>query len=257
MNGSGQPSASLERDRSNPPRNSGFGRAATGGAGTQFAKESLATIAALAVLTAGAFGVAEGSTQTTPQQVALAFSVPGASVIAAGPTQHHESLTTSQILKGIASVSDPGLPAIVGSVDGVAIRRKLLAKAEYGIWSNTGAEIGTTAIRSQAFDELVVQQLELEAARSLDLLPSMAVARKQAIARRLPLTMTELRAIREEDGISALAHKIMAAAQGESATGAATIGQGSNPITGSGTSAWNAYVTSLVTHANVQVYAKF
>ena len=181
-------------------------------------------------------------TPTTPE----AISPPKTSVpVVTNPSVHvvsteaqHWSL--SQAEQALAHASDPGLPPIVGIVDGRPITSKEMAQMEVIMIHRQGhGTIGSSTLRAQAFVAIETQYLEDIQAQRLGLLPPRSVAQQQVIARGLPNTPQEIHLVQLSDGAQALTHHVLDA-----------HGQ-------TGSHVWQQYLQQLLNKATVVRYIKF
>jgi hypothetical protein len=150
-------------------------------------------------------------------------------------------LTPAQMNAKIAAASDPGLPSVVGSVNGVPIAGPELAQMEMILSDFTGAGMGSTSLRQQAFNAIVQQYVQAQAAQAQGFFPSMADVAKQAQTAGLPTSKGQLDALQALDGTAAMRVQYLKAQ-----------GLGPNDY-----AAWSAHVASMASQAQVVLNAKF
>ncbi len=201
-----------------------------------------------ALLVCGGGGVYASSIIHVTPKAPKAISSPTALApvtITTNPSVHVVSTETqhwslSQAEQALSRASDPGLPPIVGTVDGKPITSKEMAQMEVIMIHRQGhGTIGSSTLRAQAFIAIETQYLEDIQAQRLGLLPPRSVAQQQVIARGLPDTPQEINLVQLSDGAQALTHHVL----------------GTNEAFGS--PIWQHYVQQLLNKATVVRYVKF
>jgi len=199
-----------------------------------------------ALLIVGGGGVYASSIIHVTPKAPESIPSPAASVpVTTNPSVHVVSTETqhwslSQAEQALAHASDPGLPPIVGIVDGRPITSKEMAQMEVIMIHRQGhGTIGSSTLRAQAFIAIETQYLEDIQAQRLGLLPPRSVAQQQVIARGLPNTPQEIHLVQLSDGAQALTHHVLDA-----------HGQ-------TGSHVWQQYLQQLLNKATVVRYIKF
>jgi hypothetical protein len=152
-------------------------------------------------------------------------------------TVNPPGLSQAQADAMLANASDPGLPSVVGSVNGWPIYGKELAQMEAIIASTTpNAVIGSPALRTEAFQAIAQQYVAEQTAQADGLYPSTAQALSEAQAEGLPTTASSLSHIQARDGMFALREQVLPANELNDAT------------------AWDNYLNQLLAKATVVEY---
>jgi hypothetical protein len=201
-----------------------------------------------ALLVCGGGGVYASSIIHVTPKAPKAISSPTALApvtITTNPSVHVVSTETqhwslSQAEQALSRASDPGLPPIVGTVDGKPITSKEMAQMEVIMIHRQGhGTIGSSTLRTQAFVAIETQYLEEIQAQRLGLLPPRSVAQQQVITRGLPNTPQEISLVQLSDGAQALVDHVLG-----------PHGQSESPV-------WRHYVQQLLNKATVVRYVKF
>ncbi len=146
--------------------------------------------------------------------------------------------TTAQANAKMVAATDPGLPRIVGYVNGEKVTAKVMAEAEMFLSGFTGRGMGSAALRKRAFEALVQQFVPQQVAKAQGFFPPLSTVKSEAVARGLPTTKGELLALQATEGVNAMrVHYTKAHGDEESA--------------------WEQYVASLIRAAHVKILAKF
>lgn len=118
--------------------------------------------------------------------------------------------TIAQAQQALKNASDPGLPAVVGSVNGELITNKEFAQMEVIIIHRQGSgTVGSATVRQQAFLAITSQYVEQQEATTLGLIPSPQTAEAQIAAQGLSNTPQEVHLVQLNEGIQALYHHVV------------------------------------------------
>ena len=159
------------------------------------------------------------------------FPVPTNPSGASGARSGAASARARKLRSLLAHASDPGLPKIVGSVNGSPISARAVAQVEASlVYANPREKMGTPALRRQAFQILEQQVVTGEAARAKGLYPTLAVATREARALGDPTTPSSVHAVQTALAVVALRQQI-------------TDLRGQN--------GWTRYVAGLTAHARI------
>lgn len=190
------------------------------------------TVATLAVLVGGASVsvAADGHSSVPPT---------GSTNRVTSTLPIHSSL--AQLNAQIADAADPGLPSVVGSVNGEPITGKQVAQMEMALAGFTDTGMGSASLRTQAFDSIVQQYVMAQVAQKQGLYPAMSQVKQQALSNGLPTTTQELVALQAADGSEALRAQYLK-------------GKGLGP---NDYGVWDGELQTLVHQANVKLNATF
>ncbi len=153
-------------------------------------------------------------------------------------TVNPSGLTPAQQGARMAAATDPGLPRMVGHVDGATVTAKAMAEMEMFLSGFTGRGMGSRVLRQRAFDALVQQFVPEQVAKAQGFYPPLRAVRREAVAKGLPTTRRELLALQATQGVNAMRVHYTKAHGGEE-------------------SAWEQYVRSLIRSARIKLLAKF
>ena len=142
--------------------------------------------------------------------------------------------------KEMAAATDPGLPTTVGTVNGEVITGKALAEAEYFFSRQSNQAMDTKALRTDAWNYIVQQVVEEQTATQAGLCPPISAAKHAAMAMGQSATPQNLKLIQNALALMALKQRFWSNAG----------------VKINNNQAWNAYVTQLVQHSTIVLYAK-
>ena len=143
-----------------------------------------------------------------------------------------------QASKLLASARDPGLPGIVAKVNGWPITGKEVAQMEV-VLAKPNEAIGASSLRKEAFEFVLDQYVQIQAATKLGLLPSMSWARAQAQSQGILPTTQNLLGIRDTAAMVLYRARVLGS---QNASNAAAM----TPL-----------IASLVSHATIEMFFHF
>lgn len=141
----------------------------------------------------------------------------------------------TQAARVLADAHDPGLPTTVAKVNGWVVSGKEIAQMEV-VLAKPGTSIGSSTLRREAFQAILAQYVQIQAAVKLGLLPSMSWTRGQAKSQGIPPTAQNLLAIRDTAAMTLYRGRVL------------------GPQSANNSQAMQPHILALIHQANIQMF---